>query len=117
MAFAFHADRQLVWLDHLAAERDTTAVTGALCVEHADRLVVPLGWFLDDRRVAVPQLFRPRASGDHTGGLSRPGRRRGAGSTDFDVVASPTLFDLSPAPSAPDDAPDAAGIPPVDGMR
>jgi len=85
-----------VWLDHLAAERDTTAVTGALCAEHADRLVVPRGWFLDDRRVAVPQLFRVREASDATGGLTRPSRRKGVASTDFDVVASssmPTLFD------------------------
>lgn len=94
VAFAFQADRQLVWLDHLAAERDTTAVTGALCLEHADRMVVPLGWFLDDRRLARPQLFRIPGSGDATGGTARP-RRRSASSTDFDVVASPTLFDLA----------------------
>lgn len=113
VAFAFQADRQLVWLDHLAAERDTTAVTGALCAEHADRMVVPLGWFLDDRRLATPQLFRLRSSGDTTGGMPRPVRRRGVSSTDFDVVASPTLFDLSgPEPSSPHD-----GGTPTDGDR
>lgn len=88
-------------------------MTGALCVEHADRLVVPLGWFLDDRRVAVPQLFRPRNDGDPTGGMARPARRRGASTTDFDVVASPTLFDLPPG----DHDGGVPGAPPVDGRR
>jgi hypothetical protein len=29
-----------------------------LCKRHADAMVVPLGWMLDDRRTQVPQLFR-----------------------------------------------------------
>lgn len=31
---------------------------GILCKEHADRLTVPRGWTLDDRREPTPRLFR-----------------------------------------------------------
>ena len=37
-----------VWLDELIAERDPHAYD--LCVRHAERLSVPHGWRLDDRR-------------------------------------------------------------------
>jgi hypothetical protein len=30
-----------------------------LCMKHADRLSVPRGWSIDDRRESVPRLFRP----------------------------------------------------------
>ena len=37
---------------------------GALCRRHADALVVPRGWTLDDRREPAPRLFRvTRADG------------------------------------------------------
>jgi len=32
-----------------------------LCMKHADRLSVPRGWSIDDRRESVPRLFRPPA--------------------------------------------------------
>jgi hypothetical protein len=31
-----------------------------LCKRHADAMVVPRGWTLDDRREAQPRLFKPR---------------------------------------------------------
>ena len=37
-----------VWLDELIAERDPHAYD--LCARHAERLSVPHGWRLDDRR-------------------------------------------------------------------
>jgi len=45
-----------VWIDNRALlEREHA---GRLCRRHADALVVPRGWTLDDRRQAIPQLFR-----------------------------------------------------------
>lgn len=45
-----------VWVDNRAIlEREHA---GRLCRRHADALVVPRGWTIDDRRQAVPQLFR-----------------------------------------------------------
>jgi hypothetical protein len=59
LSFAYAG--RTVWLDHLAVDDDPPMHD--LCVMHADRLTVPLGWSLQDRRTAVPQLFRsPLAS-------------------------------------------------------
>jgi hypothetical protein len=55
MAYGFDADTQVVWIDSLAEAID--ARHGVLCRRHADAMVVPLGWMLDDRRVPTPQLF------------------------------------------------------------
>lgn len=45
-----------VWVDNRAIlEREHA---GRLCRRHADALVVPRGWTLDDRRLAIPQLFK-----------------------------------------------------------
>ena len=40
--------RQAVWMDGLSAERHPHDYD--LCARHADRLRVPAGWRLDDRR-------------------------------------------------------------------
>jgi Protein of unknown function (DUF3499) len=40
--------RSLVWLDDLAPERDPHSYD--LCLRHAERLSVPNGWRLEDRR-------------------------------------------------------------------
>jgi hypothetical protein len=40
--------RSLVWLDELTSERDPHAYD--LCRRHAERLSVPNGWRLEDRR-------------------------------------------------------------------
>lgn len=65
-----------VWLDDLA---ERTGRNQEICVLHAERLTVPRGWALEDRRSEEPPLFvpppsappatRPRAEG-------RAGRRR-----------------------------------------
>lgn len=45
-----------VWLDNThIPERE---YAGRLCRRHANALVVPRGWTVDDRRQAIPQLFR-----------------------------------------------------------
>lgn len=46
---AYQYGRSLVWLDELLPERDPH--TYDLCERHAERLSVPNGWRLDDRRV------------------------------------------------------------------
>ncbi|MCE2818370.1 MAG: DUF3499 family protein [Ilumatobacteraceae bacterium] len=47
----------LVWIDNRPLpERE---LAGRLCRRHADALSVPRGWSVDDRRQAIPQLFRP----------------------------------------------------------
>ena len=46
-----------------------------LCRRHADAMVVPRGWTLDDRREPVPRLFMPRRA-EPEEPAERPGRRR-----------------------------------------
>jgi hypothetical protein len=46
------------WLDALRAEHDDA---GVLCRRHADSMVVPRGWTLDDHRQPDLHLFRPPA--------------------------------------------------------
>ncbi len=49
--------------------------SGVLCRRHADAMVVPRGWTLDDRREPRPRLFRSPI--DDSGAIARPKRRRG----------------------------------------
>ena len=51
----YHYARSHVWLDELSRERDPHAYD--LCHRHADRLSVPSGWSLDDRRVVHVSLI------------------------------------------------------------
>jgi hypothetical protein len=46
----------LVWLDNSHVPEREHA--GRLCRRHANALVVPRGWSVDDRRQPIPQLFR-----------------------------------------------------------
>jgi len=46
----------LVWLDNSHVPEREHA--GRLCRRHANALVVPRGWTVDDRRQPIPQLFR-----------------------------------------------------------
>jgi hypothetical protein len=59
MTYGFDADSLMVWID--AYERVNADRAGVLCRRHADAMVVPLGWMLDDRRDPVPRLFKAPA--------------------------------------------------------
>jgi Protein of unknown function (DUF3499) len=67
-AYGFDADRLLVWLAPREPDADRPRA-GALCRRHADTLVLPRGWSLDDRREAVPRLFPWTADFDVTDDL------------------------------------------------
>ena len=56
--YGIDADHLVVWIESLDGAVSYRA--GVLCRRHADAMVVPLGWMLDDRREAAPRLFRPR---------------------------------------------------------
>jgi hypothetical protein len=45
---------RVVWLDHTSAEPHPA--NHDLCERHANRLSVPIGWQLEDRRAAQPVL-------------------------------------------------------------
>lgn len=73
MAYGFDVDRLLVWLAPRAPDGGDPMRAGSLCTRHADAMVVPRGWTLDDRREATPRLFRsPPLIADDT----RPARAR-----------------------------------------
>jgi hypothetical protein len=62
VAYGFDPDRLLVWLNTFDPEVDRPRA-GVLCKRHADSMVVPLGWTLDDLRDPRPPLFRaPRTT-------------------------------------------------------
>ncbi len=50
---------QTVWVDPLAEEPHP--MTHDLCSRHADRLSVPVGWTLDDRRADAVVVHHPVA--------------------------------------------------------
>lgn len=52
-----------------------------LCRRHADAMVVPRGWTLDDRREPVPRLFMPRRP-EPSDSAPKPARRRAKPTTD-----------------------------------
>jgi len=58
MAYGFDVDRLLVWLAPRDPDGGDPMRAGSLCKRHADAMVVPRGWTLDDRRDTRPRLFR-----------------------------------------------------------
>ena len=80
VAYGFSTERLLAWLAPLAVGDRNAG--GALCGRHADAMVPPRGWWLDDRRTDEPTLFRSpehRPAGgatDRRGAHGDDGRRR-----------------------------------------
>jgi len=60
VAYGMRAEDLVFWLDVLGD--DAGAPPGVLCRRHADSMVVPLHWTLDDLRDPDLRLFRPPAS-------------------------------------------------------
>ena len=56
--YGIDAEHLVVWIESLDGAQSYRA--GVLCRRHADSMVVPLGWMLDDRRDPVPRLFKSR---------------------------------------------------------
>ncbi len=81
---------------------------GVLCGRHADAMVVPRGWTLDDRREGALRLFKPRPAPEHAEPTPRRPRRRRESDNDGpeQLVIDGTGEIERPVPS-PDLAPDA----------
>jgi hypothetical protein len=93
MTYGFDADHLMVWID--AYERVNTDRAGVLCRRHADAMVVPLGWMLDDRRDPVPRLFRTPAQPTATAPRPRRAARHHQDDTEqLELVADVVLADL-----------------------
>jgi hypothetical protein len=64
----------LFWIAPLA--ESLTPDANVLCRRHADAMVVPRGWTLDDRREQQPRLFRQRSTANVDVSHAAPRRRR-----------------------------------------
>ncbi len=64
----------LFWIAPLA--ETPVEEPGVLCSRHADAMVVPRGWTLDDRREGTLRLFKPRSATTATEPPPRRPRRR-----------------------------------------
>ncbi|MCU1361528.1 MAG: hypothetical protein JWN99_2817 [Ilumatobacteraceae bacterium] len=73
VSYGFDAEHLIVWLGSFQAAQGPSS--GVLCRRHADAMVVPLGWMLDDRREPTPRLFRPPNEAP-TGPMIRPRHKR-----------------------------------------
>jgi hypothetical protein len=88
------AEDLVFWLDTLRP--DSYQSSGVLCQRHAESMVVPRHWTLDDLRDPVPRLFRPPTS-TSTPTAAPPTRRRKSG-----VDATVEQLLLAPEPTPPD---------------
>lgn len=59
VAYGMRAEDLVFWLDVLKPDTDLTC--GGLCNRHADSMIVPRHWTLDDLREPELRLFRPPA--------------------------------------------------------
>lgn len=85
-------ERLFVWLEAVPHGEIPTR-SGMVCRRHADAMVVPRGWTLDDRRDVIPRLFRV-ADRDATSELRRirrPARRH----SESEVDSSQLVLDAS----------------------
>ena len=57
VAYGMRPEDLVFWLDALANTEDLSS--GVLCLRHADAMVVPRNWTLDDHRDPDLHLFRP----------------------------------------------------------
>jgi hypothetical protein len=94
----------VVWLEACDPATLGENRPGLLCRRHADAMVVPVGWTLDDHREAVPRLFKvrdapaaARPAGDHTGRIRRPKMQQ---ASLLDLVAQEMLDDVADATDA-----------------
>jgi hypothetical protein len=108
-------DRLLVWLDAVP-DGSPPLRMGVVCRRHADAMVVPRGWTLDDRREARPRLFRV-ADRDATSELrriKRPARKPHEAAHDEPQFAFDDI-DADPSTDAADTDPAMFAVPVVVG--
>lgn len=63
MGTANDASSAVLWLEAWSPESGRVvppSARGAVCQRHGDAMAPPQGWSLDDRREAVPRLFKPK---------------------------------------------------------
>lgn len=109
VAYGFDAEHLVVWLDAFHVAQG--ARSGVLCRRHANAMVVPLSWMLDDRRDPEPRLFA--APPTPVVLETPPARRRRSSATPIveqlrlDTVEAPVAHQATPVESSPAPAPEA----------
>ena len=78
VTYGIDAEHLVVWIEPLEGTPSYRA--GVLCRRHADSMVVPLGWMLDDRREPTPRLFKTADAAPAA--VPRPRRHRAHPSRD-----------------------------------
>jgi len=97
VAYGFDAERGTVWLEALTPAAGPTA--GVLCRRHADAIVLPKGWWLQDRRSDSTLFTAPPSSSATTYRPKRP-RPRPATPPPLPLEAEPSAADASDPPAA-----------------
>ena len=93
VAYGMRPEDLVFWLDVLDNVDDLT--TGVLCLRHADAMVVPRNWTLDDHRDPDLHLFRPPSeSVDRRRSARRP-PRPSAGNEQLEFGVEPTARDAA----------------------
>jgi hypothetical protein len=106
---AFDALGCMVWLDRFdaAGPLDVSARgAGALCTRHADRLVPPRGWAVQDRRGPDLQLWSDRPPAPPEAVRAADTTRGRAPTTPSVAVLEPPLPFDAPAPEADEETDD-----------
>jgi hypothetical protein len=109
-AYGMVPEDLLFWLAPLADA--PTPDPNVLCRRHADAMVVPIGWTLDDRREQQPRLFKPRQAAAAT--PSTPTRRKKKAATGEQLQIDGTGEIPRPSPAAAPTEPAQAWQPDFD---
>lgn len=96
VAYGMRPEDLVFWLDALGDGTDESV--GVLCRRHADAMVVPRDWTLDDLRDPELRLFRP-PDADPSGPLPRRAARRRSGD-DIEQLELVTVADPGVDPGA-----------------
>jgi hypothetical protein len=92
VVYGMRPEDLVFWIDVLPEPLDDGA--GVLCLRHADSMVVPRGWTLDDLRDPHLHLFRPPRS-------STPVRPKARRQPVQRAVVEQLRFEAAPDPHAP----------------
>jgi hypothetical protein len=96
------SDQLLVWLE-LVPPTGVPPRMGVVCRRHADAMVVPRGWTLDDRRELRPRLFRVSATDDSKARPRSPRRKREPDAASDGVQLSMAMTGGEPVPDHVDE--------------
>ncbi len=92
--YGIDADHLTVWIEPF--DGSVAYRAGVLCRRHADAMVVPLGWTLDDRRESAQRLFKSREVA--TPAKVRPKRTRSTTRDDTGQLELQVADDTEAAP-------------------